>query len=176
MRSATADCHRRVDEIFSAADLSEASSYGDFLRAQAAAFLPAEDALAAAGAADLFADWPSRRRGALLIADIEALGIETPDPVGRPSIVTPVQALGALYVLEGSRLGGALLKRSVPSNLQSDFLGGMCSKSWQSLLATMEDMLDTSDKLAAATDAARRIFGLFEAAGRLYVRPRVPAA
>lgn len=176
LRSATADCHRRVDDIFSASDLSEACSYGGFLRAQAAAFLPAEDALEDAGAADLLSDWTSRRRAAPLIADLAALGIALPDPVGRPSFVTSEQAIGGLYVLEGSRLGGTLLKRSVPSHLPSAFLAGACSRSWQSLLSLMDAMLDTPDKLAAAADAARSVFGLFEAAGQLYVRPGMAAA
>lgn len=176
LRLATADCHRRVDTVFSAADLGELSSYADFLRAQAAALLPVEEALEDAGAASLFADWPSRRRGALLVADLAGLGFAPPAPVGRPWLATPAQAIGALYVLEGSRLGGALLKRSVPPHLPSEFLGGMCSASWQALLVLMDAMLDSSEKLAAAIETARRVFGLFELAGRLHVDPGTAAA
>ena len=54
-----------------------------------------------------------RRRGALLAADLAALGV---DPAAipaapPPALAGPASALGALYVLEGSTLGGRVILR-----------------------------------------------------------------
>lgn len=169
LRSATRDCHGRVDEIYSAAQLSDPVSYGNFLRAQAAAYLPVEAALDDAEIASLIEDWPARARGPLLAGDLAELGIESPPPVGSPAFSGRAEMLGALYVLEGSRLGGKLLKRSVPAHLPTRFLGGGASASWQSLLSTMDNMLDTAQRIRRATGAARNVFSLFEDGGRRYL-------
>lgn len=167
LRAATADCHQRVDAIYSAAVLDDRASYGDFLRAQAAAHLPAERALDRAGIAMLLDDWPARMRGSLLVRDLSDLGLPVPGPIGRLDIATRAEMLGALYVLEGSRLGGAMLKRSVPPHFPARFLGGGAG-SWQSLLALLDRALDTAARQSEAIDAARRTFALFEDGGRRF--------
>jgi heme oxygenase len=58
-------------------------------------------------------DWPRRRRTALFATDLVALGA---DPAGSPRARSgPVrntdEALGRLYVLEGSTLGGTFIDR-----------------------------------------------------------------
>lgn len=169
LRHATADCHRRVDEIYSAAALDDPRSYGNFLRAQAAALLPAEQALDRAGISKIVDDWAARVRGKLLVDDMAALGIGIPEPAGSLSIVTPPQMMGALYVLEGSRLGGTVLKRSVSADLPTKFLGGFCSTSWQSLLTLLDRLVDTEGRRSDAIDAARDAFSLFEIGGRRFV-------
>ena len=57
LRAQTADAHARVDAAFSRFDLASQEGYADFLAAQAAAFLPVEQALDEAGAEDLIADF-----------------------------------------------------------------------------------------------------------------------
>ncbi|MGY2004505.1 biliverdin-producing heme oxygenase [Blastococcus sp. SYSU DS1024] len=57
-------------------------------------------------------DWVRRRRAALFAADLAALG--APVPAGAPELpaVTGTdEALGRLYVLEGSTLGGTFIDR-----------------------------------------------------------------
>lgn len=173
LRSATAECHRRVDEIYSEADLGDRQSYGNFLRAQAAALLPAEQALERAGIAEFIDDWAARVRGHLLADDLAALGLAIPRPAGSLSIGAPAQLLGVLYMLEGSRLGGTLLKRSVSADLPATFLGGFRPGSWQSLLALLDQRLDTEVRQVDAIDAARDAFSLFENGGRRFLeKPR----
>lgn len=172
LRSATLDCHERVDEIYSAANLSDPASYGSFLRAQAAAYLPVEAALDNAEIAGIIEDWPARVRGPLLVKDLADLGIESPLPIGLPAFSGLAEMLGALYVLEGSRLGGKLLKRSVAAHLPTRFLAGGASVSWQSLLSMMDRRLDTADCIGRATSAARNVFSLFEDSGKLYLSHR----
>lgn len=59
-------------------------------------------------------DWPRRRRAATLLADVIALGGH-PDRGDRPSPVAvppnDADALGWLYVSEGSTLGGSVIAR-----------------------------------------------------------------
>jgi heme oxygenase (biliverdin-IX-beta and delta-forming) len=56
--------------------------------------------------------WSTRRRAALFAADLEALGAA---PAGAEPVLAPVadtdDALGRLYVLEGSTLGGTFIDR-----------------------------------------------------------------
>lgn len=67
-------------------------------------------------------EWPRRRRTGLLDADLARLGGPTPtEPVARPfEVVGAADALGWLYVSEGSTLGGALIARHIaPLRLES---------------------------------------------------------
>jgi heme oxygenase (biliverdin-IX-beta and delta-forming) len=131
LRAGTGSHHERVDRLFSAADLSDRASYGRFLQAQAAAHLAVERALVLRGVGAIVTDWPIRERGTLLCADLDELGLAIPDPIGIVVLDNEASLLGGLYVLEGSRLGGTLLKRSVPATFPTRFLGGGTSSSWQ---------------------------------------------
>ena len=115
LRAATAGAHRRVDDTFSRFDLTCPEAYALFLQAQAAALLPLERALEAGASRRLPADWPARRRGQALLADLRALGVPEPVCDELAPIRQDAAALGTLYVLEGSRLGGAMLRRAVPA-------------------------------------------------------------
>lgn len=171
LRAATAGHHRRVDAVFAAATLGDAASYGAFLRAQAAAHLPVEAALTAAGIAAIVPDWTARQRRAPLCADLAALGLDVPPPAGSIVLDSDAASLGALYVLEGSRLGGTLLRRSVASGLPASFLGGGDSAAWRGLLALIDDRLTTAPHRHAAIAAAGAVFDLFETGGRLHLGP-----
>ncbi|HYJ51835.1 MAG TPA: biliverdin-producing heme oxygenase [Allosphingosinicella sp.] len=164
LRSGTADAHRRVDAAFSRFDLTSRAGYTRFLVAQAAGFLPAEAALDAAGAQLVLPDWPERRRGLLLEADLAELSVTAPEPFLPPLILSGnAPVLGAIYVLEGSRLGGALLKRSVPADFPKRFLDArQLAGSWRKLLASLDDLLTRQDDLDAAIQAANEVFARFE--------------
>jgi heme oxygenase len=169
LRSATRLHHQRVDEIYSAAQMGEVRSYGLFLLAQAAAHIPVERALERGGVGELVPDWKNRSRREALAADLLALGLQSPLPLEDPLYEGTEALLGALYVIEGSRLGGTLLKRSVPSTFPTRFLGNVDSSAWQALLAQLDDQLDTESKRATAIAAAQNVFALFEASGRRYL-------
>jgi heme oxygenase len=56
--------------------------------------------------------WPRRRRAALFATDLRALdAAPTVDAPQLPAVTDTDQALGRLYVLEGSTLGGAFIDR-----------------------------------------------------------------
>jgi heme oxygenase (biliverdin-IX-beta and delta-forming) len=169
LRAATAADHEQVDRLFSSLDFAVAADYRRFLLAQAAAFLPVERALDEAGAASLLPDWTERRRGSLLIADLEELDASPPEPLACPALDS-AGIWGALYVIEGSRLGGALLKRGLPPAAPRRFLAAPQNKgSWRNLLRLIDQHLIEPQDIETGSAAARMVFSLFERAGRLHL-------
>lgn len=169
LRAATAAHHDRVDAVFSRATLSDPLSYGRFLRAQAAAHLPTEAALTDAGVATVIPDWDERQRSALLREDLAELGLAVPPPSGALVLQGEGALLGALYVLEGSRLGGAMLVRSVAPDLPRRYLGAQRQGSWRALQQLLDARLVTPADRNAAIATARTVFTLFEAGGVHYL-------
>jgi heme oxygenase len=164
LRAATGDAHARVDALFSRFDLTDEGGYRDFLLAQAEGFLPIEAALDEAKAQAVLPDWPERRRGDLLRADLAALNVTPPEPFSAPSFLSvKAPMLGAIYVLEGSRLGGAVLKQTVPSHFPRRFLEArQAAGSWRSLLQALDEFLIRPNDLDAACQAAVEVFVRFE--------------
>lgn len=166
LRLRTGDMHDRVDTLFTQADLSTRDGYARFLTAQARAHLSVEDALDAAGAATFVTDWNRRRRSALLLDDLEHLGMTPPALMRHEVARTKAAVIGGIYVLEGSRLGGSLLKRSVAPGLPISFLSAGDPDGWRRLIQIIDAELSTEDELDAAVDAARAVFAAFEASAR----------
>lgn len=167
LRLGTRAEHERVDRLFGALDLALPGDYRRFLAAQAAAFLPVEASLEQAGIAAVVPDWPERRRSCFLRDDLAALGAELPAPEAVPELGGGPEILGALYVLEGSRLGGAALRRGLPAQAPQSFLNHPQSPgAWRKLLETLDHSVYETATLDAALGAARTVFGCFEAAGR----------
>ncbi|WP_375592051.1 biliverdin-producing heme oxygenase [Chitiniphilus eburneus] len=115
LRHATAPYHARVDACFSVFDLGSVEGYRAFLAAHAAALWPLELGLEAAGVENLLTDWPARRRRGALARDLVRLGMAPPDDGGVVPLrlADAAECWGALYTLEGSRLGGTVLARRV---------------------------------------------------------------
>ncbi len=114
LRSATRALHVSVDEGFSRFDLADRRGYAQFLTIHAQAAPAIEAGLNEAGAGGLLTDWAERRRTAALVADLADLELATtlqhPEPL---RFQDRAELIGGLYVLEGSRLGGAMLARRV---------------------------------------------------------------
>lgn len=166
LRAATAAEHERVDALFSTFDLTRGDGYARFLLAQAAAFLPAEAALDRAGVAKLVEDWPRRRRSDLLKADLADLAAPLPELFPAPDFNDSASVMGAMYVLEGSRLGGAVLKRELSMAMPRRFLDAHQEPgSWRKLLEIIESVLYGPEQIVAAVGAAKTLFEMFEAGG-----------
>ena len=117
LRSRTAAAHEAVDAAFGAFDLRKGADYRLFLCAHAQALPDAEAAAAAV--------WPAlRRRTPALMADLAALGAPATLPVTTNGLTGAAQ-WGALYVVEGSRLGGGILARSVGAGLPHAYLSAV---------------------------------------------------
>jgi heme oxygenase (biliverdin-IX-beta and delta-forming) len=168
LREATAQAHARVDSAFAGFDLTDRDSYARFLRAHADVVWPLEAALPGAQVAP---DWERRKRGALLKEDLAFLGHRadpasaTPDePLrfqGNPAIA------GALYVLEGSRLGGRFLARQLPPGFPRAYLDAdQAAGNWRNLLDRIDVILYDAPALQSALSAAHQVFAAFERSAR----------
>ncbi|MEO7814386.1 MAG: biliverdin-producing heme oxygenase [Sphingomicrobium sp.] len=173
LRVATRAAHDQVDSHFSGFNLSDRSGYTRFLAAQAAAFLPIERALDEAGAEALVADWQHRRRSHLLRDDLAQLGAAIANPIAAPRFDSPEALLGAIYVLEGSRLGGTMLARSVGIGFPRRFLGAAAPHGgWKGFIALLEQHLVSHVQRERAGNSAILTFDCFfqAAASSLDVR------
>ena len=173
LRVATRSAHDQVDALLSGYDLADRDDYIRFLGAQAAAFLPVEQALDQADAASLIPDWAERQRSGQLLDDLAELGIDPPAGVQAPSFSTPAEVLGGVYVLEGSRLGGSMLARSIGPGLPRNFLdGGSMRGGWKSLLALLEQNLPSIVERERAGKSAIMTFDCFSRAASVSVDSR----
>lgn len=153
LRADTTADHDKVDARYAGFDLSDRAAYGRFLAAHARALPGIEAALATQAALPA-----SRERTSLLAADLADLG----EPMPRPfdfGLATSDEAWGALYVIEGSRLGGAMLARRVPAEMPSRYLAAKhLSGEWRALLQAIDAApIDAAEAVAGA----RRVFDLY---------------
>ena len=160
LRSATAADHDAVDARFGRYDLSDADYYRAFLIAHAKA-LPAVEAWLTAipGLATV------RSRGTELAADLAALGEDMPAPMAFDVLASAAAGWGAMYVVEGSRLGGIMLSRSVPDGMPSAYLGAKhLSGEWRALLTAIDG--ETADEawVEQAIVGAKAAFDLYRRA------------
>lgn len=170
MRAATAPEHERVDAAFGGFDLSDRDGYRAFLLAQAQPMATVEAAVDAFDPIATLPDWPDRRRVPLIAADLADLGAPMPSPEPL-NLTSTAAALGAIYVLEGSRLGGALLARTVPMDLPARFIRCPAApKRWRGLIEVLDRTLVTQAQRDAASSAARAVFDLFWRSARQHGR------
>ena len=170
LRNATSADHARLDALFGRCDLQSLAGYRGFLEAHAMALLPLETALARSGVERLFPDWSSRSRSRALSADMACLGIRIRVYPKLPQLDCE-DILGAMYVLEGSRLGARFLLARVQKSPDPVVAGttaylshGAGEQPWRSFLGLLEQHATKLDDPAKAIAAARWTFGLFELA------------
>ncbi|KAA0700691.1 biliverdin-producing heme oxygenase [Neorhizobium sp. P12A] len=166
LRTDTSDDHKAVDHIFGHFDLADRNRYASFLCAHARVLPPIEIALEQAGVEDIIPDWRDRRRRGKLMDDLTALGTSAPEHLPAPTFSTEDEIWGAAYVLEGSKLGGAMLARQVPVEFPSSYLGFQGPKG---AMKTFMEKLDEFSPLEEdrAIAAARSVFTLFKRAAEL---------
>jgi heme oxygenase len=163
LRETTSPYHARVDEAFGSFDLKTPDGYRHFLQAQAMAFLPVEAALDEGGAGSLLYDWQNRKRGAALLSDLRDLDAVIPEALRSLALADDAELWGALYVIEGSRLGGRFLAGSIPPHLPKAFMTHSVEKcAWRSLLDRLDLGLVNDDDRKKAASAAQAVFRLFE--------------
>jgi heme oxygenase len=167
LRASTREAHETLDGLFGRFDLGVALDYSAFLTAHAMALPALEAALDEAGMATMLDDWTTRRRGPALAADLAALGAPFPDPLPVSALAGAPAAWGTAYVLEGSRLGGAMLSRQIGDGLPRSYLGtAQAPGAWRTFLERLSGALSRPVDAVAAGVAATQAFALFERAGR----------
>lgn len=162
MRAATGEAHRRLeDRLAAVAQLSHPERRADLLQRYAALHIPARAALAAEldGVPDL--DFPDRCRASLLSPFV---GRKPLPPFPRPA--SRAEALGLLYVLEGSTLGGRHILRALaeqgiddPELAFLDPYGHATGVRWRGFLSVLErETAGDADRIREATRGAVRGF------------------
>lgn len=119
----------------------------------------------------VFPDMDKRCRAEYLLWDIQESGLPTPPPDTcreLPDIYSINQALGALYVLEGSTLGGRIIAGMVSRQLGTtsslgffNGYGAETSLMWQSFKEFL-DQPRTAEQKTTIIDAAKATFITFK--------------
>jgi heme oxygenase (biliverdin-IX-beta and delta-forming) len=121
------------------------------------------------------ADYHERRKTAALESDLEALGNTLPRKAGDddlPAITNYLQAFGALYVIEGSTLGGKIISKMVQQHLAINdgkglsFFNGYgddTGKKWSTFQQVLNSLANTPEHENEVIAAANNTFAKFKA-------------
>lgn len=175
LRAATAAAHRRVDALYAHLNLSLRDHYACFQLGHAAAYLPIEAALIGGDVGRFSTGCSPSRRGDRLRDDLAKLGLTVPPLAVAPDFSSAAERLGGHYVLEGSRLGGAVLVRGVAPDLPTAFLAPETGSSWRAFTALIDTRLSSAAALAKAKSAANAVFSVFERCARATLEPTLRA-
>ena len=162
LRALTQPLHDRVDAAFGDMSLADGASYRRFLRAHALALPAAEAALASVGGLPLW-----RPRTPLLAADLGELGEAVPPTLPLALPTGDAAGWGVFYVVEGSRLGGAMLARRVASGLPRRYLAAAhLSGEWRAQRAAIDVAAEVggADWIERAVAGAEACFALYACA------------
>jgi heme oxygenase (biliverdin-IX-beta and delta-forming) len=127
LKAETAHLHAQIEKVVPLLRPSlDRASYRAYLARLIGYQRPLEARLAVFCARwrDYGLDFEERRKEALLVGDLRALGFSAaqfnglPECAALPSLSSFADALGCLYVLEGSTLGGQIILRTVGPRLQ----------------------------------------------------------
>jgi heme oxygenase len=117
-------------------------------------------------------DWPSRRRAGLFVDDLRALGSDgAAVPPVLPDVDCTDEALGRLYVLEGSTLGGTFIDRHLAGLPQLADIrlrafspyGPATGAMWHAFRRTTRERVAAGGDALVVVAAARSTFGALAA-------------
>ena len=129
-------------------------------------------------------DWPRRRRASLFAADLRELGAPASDAAPLlPSAPGTDEALGRLYVLEGSTLGGVFIDRHLAAlpalagvSVRSfSPYGGETGAMWAAFRRTTRARVSAGGDADAVLASARATFAGLADWCRIAASPKVPA-
>jgi heme oxygenase len=120
------------------------------------------------------ADFEDRRKTAAIAVDIASMGGHIP-AIAKvnelPVIDNYLKAFGALYVIEGSTLGGKIISKMVQQHLRVEGTDGLSffngygdstHKMWESFKQVLNDTPANAHEEAIVTDAANETFLKFK--------------
>lgn len=174
LKAETREVHERLDQAIMDLDpFSSREHYARFLRVQWAFHARIAPLYADEHLARLLPDLAKRCRFALIEADLADLGMTAPQASAPgPGSIPPAEALGWLYVAEGSNLGAAFLLKAAQKSLSlSETFGArhLAGHSegralhWRQFTAALNAAdLAPADE-AAVIDGARKAFAFVRA-------------
>jgi heme oxygenase len=168
VREATKLSHLRLDAAMNSVDLGRPSYYSSFLRGQAEALFPIETALERGGIEAILPDWPQRARTPALEHDLSALDTAC-DVLPVPDFEDTAGMLGAVYVLEGSRMVSRTILSRLADQPDSSILGataylrhGFGKRLWPSFVVALENHPLAQAHPDRVIAGAQMAFGMFE--------------
>ncbi len=177
LRTATQQVHERLDHsIMAAASFTTIEGYGRFVRVQWAFHRDVEALYLNPKLNDLLPGLSARRRLPLITQDLADLGLDLPDAGGARHFglergLDVAEALGWLYVAEGSNLGAALLRKEAAKLGLSDDHGARhlapapegAAEHWRAFTAALNAAPLTADGERRAVAGAEAAFARVQA-------------
>lgn len=178
LRQETAESHQNLeDNPLSRAILSPSVSLNDYQTYLAALFgltIACEDEIFPA-ISHVITDLADRYKSRLIIDDLLATGLSEAEvdalPVYRFEFSTIAEALGIMYVLEGSTLGGKILYRHIhevlgltPENGASYFwgYGPQTGNLWKSFISSLTQFVDEHEERDSVIGSAKKTFTIID--------------
>ncbi|RVT98396.1 heme oxygenase [Mucilaginibacter limnophilus] len=168
----TQEAHAGLEKIVvqKLKNIRDDADYAALLQYFYAYFAALEDAIAPYITGEVLVDYVKRRKSGRLLADIEELGADLnkhPD-VTVPEINNAKQAMGALYVMEGSVLGGTIIvqmlaKAGITKGIS--FFSGYGADNgvmWKQFTTALNQVAITPDEEQEVIDSATATFVNFK--------------
>ena len=165
--------HQQAEEMIrpQLSSLKQIHDYAALLKTFYGFYSPVEQLISNFVSEELLPDISDRRNSKLILRDLAALGISgdsIPLCSRLPEIDSPTAAMGAMYVLEGSTLGGQMIARMLQNNPLLNLVPGQLNfflgykketgPKWKSFQAAL-NLLDGETETLVST--ARQTFSLF---------------
>jgi len=171
IKEATKTAHQELEKkvVLRLKAIRSNADYADLLKHFYAYFNAIEKAIAPFITADVLPDYADRRDSSYIKRDIEELGgdVNNLPAVQTPEITNTVQALGALYVLEGSIMGGPYIVQMLNKfgvDKGVSFFSGYgeaTGQKWGTFISILNNAAQTEEQQAAAIKAADETFARF---------------
>ncbi len=173
LRDDTRELHERVEAATDVVRRCRTmDGYRDLLRRTSACVQGIEAALAGVALSEAGLDFDARRKGARLADDLRTLGEAAVAPRDFAPPATVAEALGVVYVVEGSMLGARILLRTIESSLGlsathgASYFAGYGDRTaamWKEFEARADAWCgDDETRYAEALRGAQRAFAAFE--------------
>lgn len=167
IKDSTKAVHEEVEQLLlpHLASVQNTADYAAILKMFYGYYHPLEKMIEAFITPDILPDIAERRKATAIVHDLRAIG----QPANNlfpseylPAIENAAQAIGALYVLEGSTLGGKMIAKMLRKNealsLTDDKLsfftgyGEETGSKWKTFLDLLNQQEDGSDVLKGANE------------------------
>lgn len=171
IKEATREAHLELEKkvVQKLKAIRSNEDYADLLKHFFAYFNHVEKQIAPFISREVLPDYAQRRNSSYIKNDIEALGSHTNDLPATtvPEITNTIQALGALYVMEGSIMGGSIIVKMLEKagiNEGVSFFSGYgeaTGQMWGVFTGVMNSHATTPEAEAQAIETANATFSHF---------------
>ena len=175
LRSQTRSLHVQLEARFDLQQaLSSRAEYRKLLELYVGLYRPFERTISSQPSeVQTLIGWPASRRVPLIELDLRALGVQEselatiPECTSLPALGDLDALFGAMYVIEGSALGGQIIYRQVEADLHLDHLNGAAfffgegpntGAAWKGFTVLLEAHVSDAQKAAATACAMFKSF------------------